>query len=192
MSKVAVGSTWMQADYTDQKVFISHAGPQKDGYALPLWRALCNCGITTFVDERDLPPGGSSGTHMEAACRGAKLVVFMITRDFLRREWCMLELRWTLSQRRSVGDRQLPEILPVFLPVSDEPGGDIFNVDDLKPLGECTKAQLQLSRPAGVSEAVHLEECQRNLADLQGFGAIRSDAYHSRCVHSCLSCIGFI
>ncbi len=182
----------MQADYTGQNVFISHAGPQKDGYALPLWRALCNRGVTTFVDERDLPPGGSSGQHMEAACRKAKLVVFMITRDFLRRACCMVELRWALHQRRSVGDRRLPEILPVFLPVSDEPGGGFFNVDDLSPLSDCTETQLQRSRPDGISEAEWAEECQRNLADLQGFCAIRSDAYPSRCVHSCRLCIGFI
>ncbi len=100
--------TWTQADYNGQTVFISHTGPQKDGFALPLQRALHNRRTSVFVDERIFRPAcGSNGPHMEAACRRAKLVVFMITRDFLRREWCMLELRWALDQRRSMGDRKL-------------------------------------------------------------------------------------
>ncbi len=163
-----------------EMVFISHAGPQKDRYALPLRRDLENRGVTAFVDDRDLPAGGSSGPHMEAACRGAKLVIFLITRDFLQREWCMLELRWALDQRHSKGDRKLPEVLPVFLPVSGAAGEPFLNVDDLSPVSKEAKELLQLSRPLDALEGKWAKDCELDLACLLRFGAVRSDAYPAR------------
>ncbi len=68
-------------------------------------------------------------------------------------------------------------MLPVFLPVSDEPGGDFLNVDDLWTLSECLKAQLKRSRPRDLPEAQWGKECKLNPAALPGFGAIRSNAY---------------
>ncbi len=167
-----------------EMVFVSHAGPQKDRYALPLRRDLGNRGVTAFVDERDLPAGGSSEPHMEAACRGAKLVIFLITRDFLQRERCMLELRWALDQRHSKGDRKLPELLPVFLPVRGAAREAFLNLDDLLPVSKEAKELLQLSRQQDTPERKWAEDCELDLACLLRFGAIRSDTYPDRCAQS--------
>ncbi len=168
--------------YMGEAVFISHAGPQKDRYALPLRRDLENRGVRAFVDERDLPAGGSSGPHMEAACRQAKLVIFLITREFLQREWCMLELRWALDQRHSEEHRKLPGLLPVFLPVSGAAGEPLLNVDDLFPVSKEARELLQLSKPLDAPEGRWTTDCELNLACLLRFGAIRSDAYPARFV----------
>jgi TIR domain len=119
--------------YSQNRVFISHAGPQK-GFALHLRSRLRDAGISTFVDERELLPGAShtAAANMEAACRQADLVIFVITREFLRRAATMQELRWALDQR----DRQrtaaatgadggpaaaLPHLLTVLYPTSVSP-----------------------------------------------------------------------
>lgn len=57
---------------------------------------------------------------MEDACRGAKLVIFVLTKDFLSSSWCMDEMRWTLEERaadlaRDPNNKHLqPEILTVL------------------------------------------------------------------------------
>lgn len=114
--------------HRQERVFISHAGPQK-GFALHLRTVLRNAGISTFVDERELLPGGvhSSADIMEAACRRAQLVVFIITHDFLRRPAAIQELRWALDQRwlrqqqGAAADEALPHLLTVLYPTSVTP-----------------------------------------------------------------------
>jgi TIR domain len=130
--------------YSKEGVFISHAGPQK-GFALHLRTRLRDAGITAFVDERELLPGDShtAEENMEAACRGAKLVVFVITRDFLRRRATMQELRWTLNQRQhskqaAMADGSsgaaLPRMLTVMYPTSVSPSWRVPELTQL--LGE--------------------------------------------------------
>ena len=124
---------------------------------------------------------------MQAACCGATVVVFVMTQDFLMREWCMRELHWALQQRQRSGSRMLPELLPVFLPrglVAEER----FDVDDL--FGDSSMAKLKLSTPDQKSEDVSEEwmaTCKSDLASLVNLGALRSDKYGFGYVHSCFS-----
>ncbi len=105
-----------QREYLGEDVFISHAGLQKDGFAVHLRRALQEGGdAAVFLDERSILLGQPSALRMEEACRGAKLVIFVVTREFLRSQWCMDELRWTLHQRDISGGR-MPEMLTVLYP----------------------------------------------------------------------------
>lgn len=116
--------------------------------------ALEDRGVTVFVDEEDLWAGGSNVPHMQAACCGATVVVFVMTQDFLMREWCMRELQWALQQRQRSGSRMLPELLPVFLPCGLV-AEDRFDVDDL--FGDSSMAMLKLSTPDDASEDVFKE-----------------------------------
>jgi TIR domain len=114
-----------QQVYRQERVFISHAGPQKH-FALHLRTQLRNAGVSTFVDERELLPGAqhTAAAVMQAACEQAQLVVFLITRDFLRRTATVQELRWVLAQRQKqlqtglAADRALPQLLTVLYPTS--------------------------------------------------------------------------
>ena len=100
-------------------MFISHAGLQKDRFAFHLQRVLG--GATACLAERSISPDKPSRQCMEDACRGAKLVIFVVTRQFLRSQWCMDELRWTLDQRQTSG-KGLPEMLTVLYPGHVVPG----------------------------------------------------------------------
>ncbi len=101
-----------QKKYAGEDVFISHADLQKDCFAVHLRRALEAGGdATVFLDERSILLGQLSIQRMKYACCGASLVIFVMTRQFLRSQWCMDELRWTLQQRETNGGR-----LPVLYP----------------------------------------------------------------------------
>ncbi len=105
-----------QKKYAGEDVFISHAGLQKDCFAVHLRRALEAGGdATVFLDERSILPSQPSGQRMMKACCGASLVIFVVTRQFLSSQWCMDELRWTLQKRETSGGR-LPEMLTVLYP----------------------------------------------------------------------------
>ena len=143
--------------YSQEQVFISHAGPQK-GFALHLRSRLRDAGVSAFVDERELLPGAdhSAAAIMEAACRQAQLVVFVLTRDFLRRGATVQELRWALEQRQqrqrqakagSTGSgpaAALPHMLAVLYPTSVSPS---WRVPELEQL--LSKMQL----PPGAAQA---------------------------------------
>lgn len=64
--------------------------------------------------------GTRADVRMEDACRGAKLVIFVLTKDFLSSSWCMDEMRWTLEERaadlaKDPSNKHLqPEILTVL------------------------------------------------------------------------------
>lgn len=107
--------------YHQEKVFISHAGPQRD-VALLLRTQLRHAGISTFVDMRDLRPGQQDPAwgQLQAACQQAQLVVFVVTRDFLRQTATIQQLRWVLAQREQqflAAGSTLPQLLTVLYPI---------------------------------------------------------------------------
>jgi TIR domain len=110
--------------YSQERVFISHAGPQKH-FALHLRTQLRDAGISTFVDARELQPGQQdpAGDIMRAACEQAEVVVFVITRDFLRRPATIDELGWVLAQHAQqpqgqVTTRKPPQLVTVLYPTA--------------------------------------------------------------------------
>lgn len=132
----------VQMEYANEDVFISHAGPQKDVFAVHLRRELQRHGISAFLDERSIMRGEHSEARMQAACTGAKLMIFVVTCDFLRSIWCLKELRWALAKRAQ--GAQLPEILTVLYPSDD----DTINIDDLSPLSSKLSAVIQMHAEA--------------------------------------------
>ncbi len=97
-------------------VFICHAGPQKDGFAVWLQKELRISGRRAFLDEPDLQYGNDAPAVMETALRTASVVVAVITKDFLRSKCCLRELVWACDEhRRPQQEGQQPlGILPVF------------------------------------------------------------------------------
>lgn len=80
-----------------------------------LSKRLRACGITTFLDERDIELGQEAVSRMKAACYNAKLAIFVITRSFLASPYCMDEVRWALDARGRNGSK-LPEVMTVLYP----------------------------------------------------------------------------
>lgn len=110
--------------YSNQQVFISHAGPQKH-FALHLRTQLRHAGVSTFVDVRELQPGQQdpAGDIMKTACEQAEAAIFVITRDFLRRPATIDELRWVLAQhdpqrQGPAANKKPPQLLTVLYPTS--------------------------------------------------------------------------
>ena len=97
-------------------VFISHAGPQKDGLAVWLRNQLRICGRRAFVDEFDLQYGDDAQYVMEMTLRAASVVVVVITQDFMRSRHCLKEAVWAYDEqlRRQHQGQQPLGILPVF------------------------------------------------------------------------------
>eukprot|EP00208_Stichococcus_sp_RCC1054_P004684 CAMPEP_0206138148 /NCGR_PEP_ID=MMETSP1473-20131121/3105_1 /ASSEMBLY_ACC=CAM_ASM_001109 /TAXON_ID=1461547 /ORGANISM="Stichococcus sp, Strain RCC1054" /LENGTH=1759 /DNA_ID=CAMNT_0053531493 /DNA_START=839 /DNA_END=6118 /DNA_ORIENTATION=+ len=164
-------------------VFISHRGTEKDRWALVWRQELKRSGVRTFVDERDLLAAEESDEAMQAQLRGATLVVFILTREFLTSKYCMEELHWALEQRDQ-SPSKTPRILPVFLPPpsktpSRETPAGSFDIGDLGHLSEDSLKRLKSCAPKNM-EADWIFRCSKNLHALSRFGAIRSDMYPGR------------
>lgn len=82
-------------------VFISHAGQQKDGFAVWIKRELHRQGVSAFLDERSLRLGDAADAEMEVTLRRSRIVIVVLTSQFVESAYCMKELRWAL-------DMQLP------------------------------------------------------------------------------------
>ena len=104
-------------------VFICHAGPQKDSFAVWLWDKIQIGGRRAFLDEPDLQYADTAPAVMETALKTARVVVAVITRDFIRRKACLRELVWArdqhLQQQQQRGERPLG-ILPIFYRDADK------------------------------------------------------------------------
>lgn len=127
-----------QAGYSHNEIFISHAGPQKN-FARLLRRRFVEVNSTAFVDEDDIPRGSDGDLVMQDACKNVKLFVFILTRDFLSRPFCMQELRWALDRKRhntfnqQSGNSKLPELLPLFYRTGQDDPICFEDVKKLKP-----------------------------------------------------------
>lgn len=162
--------------YASEDVFISHAWQQKDSFAVHLRRELQRQGLTAFLDERNILPGELAASRIKAACTGAKLVIFVVTRAFIRSPDCLEELRWTLACRKQSRGRT-PEILTVLFPA----GADTVSVDDLNPLSREVSALLDAKAaptwwkrliPLGAPH-VELSRVQQSKHDLEALAELR-------------------
>lgn len=109
---------------SQERVFISHAGSQKD-FALHLRTQLRQAGISSFVDMRERRPDQAdpASALLQPVCQQAQLVIFVITRDFLRQPATIQQLRWALAHRQMQpqdlpAEEALPRLLTVLYPTS--------------------------------------------------------------------------
>ena len=97
-------------------VFLSHAGPDKESIAIPLYERLRDCGISAFVDREELHPGDIVPRVMEYAMKTAPVGVFILSPEFAVRKWTMDELMCFQKREREAleDNRPLPILIPVF------------------------------------------------------------------------------
>lgn len=114
-----------------QAVFISHPGTLKDSFAAILRTQLLSRGITVFLDERSLLVGQQSDPRMKKACVNAKLVIFVITKEFLASSYCMDEVHWALGQH-SKSKPKLPQIMTVLYHKELVPGYTQKEIKDMR------------------------------------------------------------
>lgn len=164
--------------YAPEDVFICHAGPQKDSFAVCLKRELQRHGISAFLPEHD----SKWRLFIRAACTGAKLVIFVLTRTFICNRACLDELRWVLKAREDSGGH-LPEVLTILYPG----GADEVSLNDLNPLSKELIALLErrdenpasqqhaLSTPASM-EGTKFEQIKLDLDYLSKLTLLRGDA----------------
>ena len=103
----------MNRDYV---VFISHAGPDKETIAIPLYNRLRERKIPAFVDREELHVGDNGPRVMEYAMNTARVGVFILSPEFAARNWTMAELMCFQKRERDAikENRPLPILIPVF------------------------------------------------------------------------------
>lgn len=165
---------------------------------MPLREKLGAIGMTAVVDERDIKTGQVAGVCIKAACQTARLVIFVITREFLRSSYCMDELRWALEQREHSNFQQ-PMILPLLYPanvmrgyssaqldsmsltdhqtIRDMLTAGTIEVDQLRPLHNDLRRLIEHNPVLQISQAaVPSQQRIRDLEELAGFCLQRADA----------------
>ena len=97
-------------------VFLSHAGPDKESIAIPLYERLNERNIHAFLDREELHVGDNGPCVMEDAMNTAPVGVFILSPEFAARNWTMAELMcFQKRERDALKDRRpLPILIPVF------------------------------------------------------------------------------
>lgn len=98
------------------QTFISHAGTDKHTIAIPLYERLLHCGISSFVDEKELRAGDQAPKKMITSMETAPVGIFILSPEFLAKKWTMKELqcfhrRTDEAERREASP---PILIPVF------------------------------------------------------------------------------
>ena len=97
-------------------VFLSHAGPDKESIAIPLYERLRERNVHAFLDCEELRVGDNGPRVMEYAINTAPVGVFILSPEFAARNWTMAELMCFQKREREAleGNRPLPVLIPVF------------------------------------------------------------------------------
>lgn len=98
-------------------VFISHAGPDKQKYVLPLVAALERKGVTFWLDERNLSIGDSLTMGINEGLRRSRYVLVCLSQSFLGRAWPEAEMSAAMALQNRLGQKRL---LPVVFDSPDE------------------------------------------------------------------------
>lgn len=98
------------------RVFISHAGQDKQTIAMPLHERLKEVRISCFYDDESLRVGDSVPERLFKAMEMASIVVFVLSPEFVGRKWPMRELKFILDlkRERTAKGYAPPRIVPVF------------------------------------------------------------------------------
>eukprot|EP00178_Gracilaria_changii_P002243 TRINITY_DN13325_c0_g1_i1.p1 TRINITY_DN13325_c0_g1~~TRINITY_DN13325_c0_g1_i1.p1 ORF type:complete len:1137 (-),score=180.46 TRINITY_DN13325_c0_g1_i1:3414-6824(-) len=73
-------------------IFLSHAGEDKETIARPLWKHFDELGHSVFLDEESFRLGDHCPKVMEHAMQTAPVGVFILSPEFVAKEWPMREL----------------------------------------------------------------------------------------------------
>ena len=95
-------------------MFLSHAGEQKRNVVSVLHKELLQRGLRVFLDNAELPklfPGSSNSKVIQAAATVAPLGLFVVSADFLKKNWPLRE--YDIFSKRAASSQSV-RILPYF------------------------------------------------------------------------------
>ncbi len=99
-------------------MFISHAGEHKTKIAEPLYEVLKNHGLHLhpFLDKREIREGAYGPDTLNEAMETASCGIFILSPQFVAKEWPMKELKCFLRRRAENEERGIkaPILIPVF------------------------------------------------------------------------------
>ncbi|KAH9303271.1 hypothetical protein KI387_014854, partial [Taxus chinensis] len=104
--------------YLAQDVFLSHSGAQKN-FVRHLHRDLKREGVSCFFDEdpQSLRKGEKFPPRIFEATETCRVAVLVLSKEFIRSKWPMLELTALLKAKKSGKNPNL-KILPIFFMIS--------------------------------------------------------------------------
>lgn len=101
----------IKKDFKMFDVFICHASEDKETIAKPLYNALENFGINTFLDCNEIGWGDSLIDIIGKALTRSKYVVAVISEQSIEKHWPKKELHAVLSQEINSGQTKLLPLL---------------------------------------------------------------------------------
>ncbi len=93
--------------------FVSHSS-QDDGFVRALQRALGDQGVDTWIDSRDLLPGGLLAPAIRSAISEAEAFAVVVTPNALQSRWVGKEIRQAIKLQKRRGAEQFP-VIPLSL-----------------------------------------------------------------------------
>ncbi|MGQ7245424.1 TIR domain-containing protein [Salinicola sp. V024] len=88
----------VMAKYHEYQVFICHASEDKDEVAMPLYNALDEKGVSTFIDNKAILWGDSLVDTINDALYKAKLVVAIVSENSVDKSWPRKEINAVLAR----------------------------------------------------------------------------------------------
>ncbi|XP_075656959.1 putative disease resistance protein RPP1 [Castanea sativa] len=93
-------------------VFLSFRGEDtREGFTSHLYKALCNKGINTFIDDIDLPRGEEISEKLIQAIKNSSILVIVFSENYAESKWCLDELAEIVECREK--DQEV-QIRPIF------------------------------------------------------------------------------
>ncbi|XP_056168638.1 disease resistance protein L6-like [Syzygium oleosum] len=103
----------------EYQVFLSFRGPDtRRGFTNSLYHALVDAGISVFIDDEELRPGGRISSDLLQAIDNSKLYIPIFSTNYASSHWCLRELaKMVENTSKSKEDGSKKVILPVFYDV---------------------------------------------------------------------------
>ncbi|XP_050277140.1 disease resistance protein RUN1-like [Quercus robur] len=93
-------------------VFLSFRGEDtREGFISHLYKALCNKGINTFIDDIDLPRGEEISEKLIQAIKNSSILVIVFSENYAESKWCLDEFVEIVKCREK--DQEV-QIRPIF------------------------------------------------------------------------------
>jgi len=115
----------LPCDNEKYSIFISHAGPDKKTFAVPLHRRIVEkleelrLDVGVFLDKEELRLGDDAPEKMIRAMNESKIGIFVLSPEFASRKWTMKELACFIDRRTGGKEgKNIPILVPVFLRLS--------------------------------------------------------------------------
>ncbi len=133
-------------------VFISYARSSAKEQATALKDALIEKGVKVFLDEKEIPAGGTFPTYLADALIDTRLVIVFADETYFSKTWCVYEFKVCIApcqHAMSLADNSCDHII-IALPET----GDVGNVVDHLPVALKAGSWLKFNDTAGLVNQV--------------------------------------